>query len=182
MSYSREIKASNIVITHEQQEQIFDIWKHYFNQKSSFKLPSSLSNLHYQNSKLPDSLSEMYYQNCFVNKSYDFSSFFNSLGIEYKENKNNIKITYFQGTEGEFKFLFELAAKIISEGSYISWKGEDGDRWSWYFDGNVLIDCNKKECMEYVRAFKEKKEFNKKLLSDLVPKIHTNQSIKPHKL
>jgi hypothetical protein len=63
-----------------------------------------------------------------------------SLGFEnivYNENGDLIGLTY-SSKSGQEELFFEAMSPFIVKDSYINWRGEDGELWQWYFDGEKM--------------------------------------------
>lgn len=59
------------------------------------------------------------------------------------DNDGNIINVEFIGEKyGDEKIFFMALAPFVESGSYISFIGEDGDSWEWFFDGKVVIYKN----------------------------------------
>lgn len=41
---------------------------------------------------------------------------------------------------GQEEVLFNIIARYVKDGSYVSMRGEDGEMWRWYFDGERCIE------------------------------------------
>ena len=61
---------------------------------------------------------------------------------EAETNPNgDIDAIYFGGEkQGSDECLFRVISPFVKEGSYISMRGEDGEMWRWYFDGQKCIE------------------------------------------
>lgn len=59
----------------------------------------------------------------------------------YTNDNGDIDGLYFQGEKsGQDEYLFLAIAPYVKDGSYIAMRGEDGDIWRWYFDGQTCIE------------------------------------------
>lgn len=53
-------------------------------------------------------------------------------------NGDLIGLSYDNKTGNELDF-FNVIAPFVEPNSYINWRGEDGEQWQWFFDGEKLI-------------------------------------------
>lgn len=59
------------------------------------------------------------------------------------DNDGNIINVEFNGEKyGDEKIFFTALAPFVESDSYISFRGEDGHLWKWFFDGKVVIYKN----------------------------------------
>lgn len=61
--------------------------------------------------------------------------------LKYDEEGNLIGF-YYSNKTGQENLFFNAIAPYITKGSYINWRGEDGELWQWYFDGEKMIHKN----------------------------------------
>lgn len=64
-----------------------------------------------------------------------FTNILHSLGFDpsFDEEGNLIYLRY-SSKIGQEELFFNTIAEYIRPGSFITWRGEDGDMWQWYFD------------------------------------------------
>lgn len=59
------------------------------------------------------------------------------------DGESDIESIHFLGEKsGQDEELFRVLAPYVKEGSYIAMRGEEGDLWRWYFDGQT---CREQE-------------------------------------
>ena len=88
------------------------------------------------------------------------------LGFEYSKNKQGIVINSYDGKTGQEDLFFKKIADLIPANQYIKWKGEDGNKYNWFFDGKNLNEVSDKQLKSLLKPSSEKKENNKKDLKN----------------
>lgn len=74
----------------------------------------------------------------------DFIAILHEIGFEnlnYDEEGNLIGF-YYSNKTGQEDLFFIAIAPYITKDSYINWRGEGGEMWQWYFDGEKMITKN----------------------------------------
>jgi hypothetical protein len=49
-------------------------------------------------------------------------------------------LTFVGEKSGQDEILLNVIAPYVKEGSYVSMRGEDGELWRWYFDGERCVE------------------------------------------
>jgi len=63
-----------------------------------------------------------------------------ALGFEFdKDSEGNIAILIYNSKIGDEYHFFSAIAPLVKQGSYISWRGEDGEEWRWFFNNSEMI-------------------------------------------
>jgi len=57
---------------------------------------------------------------------------------KYDNNKNIVNVEFTGQKYGSEKVFFAALAPYVEKDSYISFDGEDGDKWTWKFDGKKV--------------------------------------------
>jgi len=66
----------------------------------------------------------------------DFLSILKEMGFEYDlDDSGNLALVHYDNKTGAEGHFFEAIAPFVQDGSFIDWRGEDGDEWRWAFDG-----------------------------------------------
>jgi hypothetical protein len=58
-----------------------------------------------------------------------------------EEEDGSIVVTHFSGEKlGDDDHLWKALAPFVKAGGLIEWRGEDGDRWRYTFDGQKMVE------------------------------------------
>jgi hypothetical protein len=68
----------------------------------------------------------------------DAISILESLGFQVAHDERGINHLYYDSKTGQQELFLEAIAPYVETGSYLVWRGEDGDRWATKFaDGQI---------------------------------------------
>ena len=91
----------------------------------------------------PDGVNEKWYS--WMPTSFDeilsIAHFFEMIGFEGngEDLEGNFALGFYDDKTGDEGVFFEYLAPFVRSGSYIEWRGEDGEKWRWLFeDGKVI--------------------------------------------
>jgi len=63
-----------------------------------------------------------------------------NLGFEIdKDDSSNIAILTYNSKIGAEGYFFDAIASLVQDGSYVCWRGEDGEEWRWLFTNGKMI-------------------------------------------
>ena len=162
MGYYVTTEKINMVLTKEQQDEIFNNWKQYL----SMTIPLPLSLVEYKNQ-----INNNEIKNC--------EDFLKEIGFTYSKDENHT-ITLIDGSyDMEYqRALFKNAEHLFTSGSYIHWRGEDLAFFGWFFNHELINYSSKKEFKILDKELKEKLTFVNNLKNDLEKKQQTEISKK----
>ena len=66
--------------------------------------------------------------------------FFEMIGFEGngEDSEGNFALGFYDNKTGDEDVFFEYLAPFVRSGSYVEWRGEEGEQWRWLFeDGKV---------------------------------------------
>ncbi len=65
------------------------------------------------------------------------------MGFEVSEEQvlgvDVLRITDYDSKSGDEDYLMATIAPWVTKGSWIEWRGEDGEQWRWEFDGSRML-------------------------------------------
>ena len=70
-----------------------------------------------------------------------WQSILKRLGFEFDEDAvddEGFTMMFYDNKCGDEEHFFKALAPCIADGSYINWRGEDGDLWRWEFEGGTM--------------------------------------------
>jgi hypothetical protein len=166
MGYFVKSKKINILLTESQQKEIFDIWMNPSDEmkKNNFAL-TILS---------PVFNAEQTIYN--EKKCTNVKDILDLIGFDYEEKKKGLKLKSHHAKWRHQKDLFVAIAPILTIGSFMTLRGEDGDLIGFFFNGKELIEYSSyEELTKLESTFKLKKDLENNLPNN---KEKVNSTIK----
>lgn len=79
------------------------------------------------------------------------------LGFDFSINaRGDIVIESYDSKTGQEDLFFKKIADLVEPGSLMQWRGEDGARYGWFFDGAKMQELSVKEALILVSDFDAK--------------------------
>ncbi len=156
MGYYIKSKKINIVLDEQQQEAIFNIWKNLptlIKDKKEQMLLRDFVFLFSECESCEDLLKELHF--------------------EIRRTKKGLKLVSYSDKLRNQEKLFDLVGDILTPGSFMTLKGEDGDIFGWFFNGKRIYFDGYKELKELNLSFEQKKA-----LDDTLKEIPINKTFK----
>lgn len=144
MGYYVQLVDSDVVLKAENQAEILQRWKDLNKQENNhLKRGGSYSggkqtSWHY--SWMPADYDQT------VNSAEEVLEL---LGFDFDTNEvGDIIISSYDSKTGNEDIFFQAIANLVSEGSTMSWHGEDGASFCWYFNGKEMQELDTKTAMK----------------------------------
>jgi hypothetical protein len=145
--YWIETRKVNLSLDESQQKEIFNIWMNPVYTSDSYK------------NKVIERFKSHFVKTCCESTKHMLEE----IKFVYEEKKKGIKIISFSGRLGNEDELFSRVAHIIKPGSFVTFKGEDGDIFGWFFKGEIIHYSSYAELKKLLEPFELKKSLDKEL-------------------
>lgn len=166
MGYYVELSSSDLRILPEQKDAIFKVWCAFNDAKNDHLKSGGSWSAGKQDKKWFSWMTEDYDKT-----STCIEDILDMLGFDYaKDDDGTLSNFSYDSKVGAEALFFNEAAPFLNI-AIMSWKGEDGARFHWAFDGSSLTEfSSKKEAADHLslakKALKEKDKLEK-----IIPKM-----------